>query len=190
MKLFTANRQDNSESGKALLELAMIVPFLVLLAFGTIEALKYVRYEQFLSVVTRETVRASFDCAYNTSGVDLCLENAVNKAFPAAVTGVMQNAAVVVTVWEFTALNTNAAKVGEFIRTPTLVSPANAHYTPATATSHFDAYRVSKLHSYSAEKHRIVIAEAIYSQPPLFGFLGGLINFGSFNGQYYAVTIL
>lgn len=175
-----------------MVELALILPFLFFVCFGTLEVLNFVRYEQFLSVVSREVGRAAFDCAYNTPGsVHRCLENAVEKAFPASptgVSGVLQNSGIIISVWQ---CNEDAS--GNKLRGTLVGQRFTRSYTeqgtPITidsSDSHFDdaGNTISTLNSYSSAKGRIVTAEAFYSFP----VLPKLKKF--FTGKYYAVTIL
>ena len=159
-----------SQNGTSMLELALAMPFLLVTFLSVLEAIKFCRYEEYLSVASRESGRSVFSCAYaileTGENLDGCLQNKIESTFQNGGLGIPIQPDIIVRVWEHTSDLTPANLVGEF--------------TQGGSTSRYNGTTIQGLHSYTAEKQRIVTAEAFFSTPPLIQ---------TFSGDYYSVTI-
>ena len=165
-----ARKRTFDQQGKALVELALVVPFLIMFSYFAVEGIKYCRFEQMLSVVSREAGRAGFDCAFSNvprREMDNCLRGAVETAFPNTLGGLLDDSDLVVSVWEFTSAGAPATLRGRYVR-------------GQNATTRFTGGLVRNFNSYNANKRRIVVSEAMNEQASLTNW---------FSGAYYSVTI-
>lgn len=165
----------NNEHGKAFLELAFVLPFLLWTGFGTIEAMSDSRYRQHMSAASREIARAVFprciiehsDPAMRKADVEACLLDAVENVLPGSGGGALPGATAIAGLWEFTDAASDATLIGR------IDSGSNV--------SRYNGSIVRQLHSYTAEKRIIFTVEVFYSRQPLIEW---------FTGRYYETTII
>ena len=166
-------RTQPVEAGTMFLELALVLPFLLITVFCAFEAISYIRTEQALSNVSREVARAAFDCMHaNLTNVQMntCVDNAIESVVPRAAATVpigLSAPNIQAQVWQFTAAGSAAALVGGAAR--------------GSNPPQIDGATISTLRSYSAEKRRLLSVEA-YSDEAL--------SIRYFSSANYALTVL
>ncbi len=154
------------EKGAALIELALVIPVLVSIAYGASEGLIWVRYQLNVSALSRDVGRAAFDCAYNPADVQLCLDTRMQRLFENGTQGPLASADFRVSVWNFEGAGVTAS----------LVATKTGNGLP----SRFDGDDVKGFTSYSAAHGRIVVAEVAMVRNTLLP---------SFVGNYYSSSI-
>ena len=156
-----------NESGKALLELAIVAPLILGIALPSIDAVNFARAGHLLNTVTREAGRGAFSCAYLNGDVRTCIETTVAEALPSNGDSVVQNAEITVSVWQH-----QTAPAG-----PLLIST----YQRGNLNSRISAARISTLNSYNDKKERILIVETRIPFNPITPF---------FQNERYLVTVM
>ncbi len=166
------SRTGANETGKALLEMAVIMPFLVLLFLCGAETYKELQYHQFMSVISREVGNAAarscsaMDAAAMYTCLETSVQNVVNNASPAG--SPLRNAKVIVKIY----------------RHPVSSAPISAPYefNPASIpdASRFTPDVVESLRSFTAAKKFVVTTEVFLRQPSIAP---------GFGGQYYEATV-
>jgi len=163
-------KSQASESGKAMLELALLLPFFILLVMSSFEVYKTFQAHQYLSLVSREVgndaIRSCTALA-TTALIQTCLNDVANRVVNESSEpgSPLRNVKVIVRLYRYPDPNPvteggrdNAAVVSRF--TPTIVG--------------------TRLASFTADKGALITTEVFYSQPSFAR---------SFSGNYYETTI-
>ena len=153
--------------GKALLELALILPLLLTVIFGSAELYRNYQIHQVLSVVGREIGNAAFrSCTdyANAGQTSACLQELVNSVFSRAVAAsdVTADSRVFVKVFRYDNAAA-AALAGQYQYGPN--APwANSSFTPDS---------VARLKCYLPENVNIVTTEVFLHVEPYAPFFSG-----------------
>lgn len=147
------------ESAKAIIELALILPFILLTVFASSDASHSLRIYQFLSSTAREvSVDAYRSCSDAADGATMntCLQQAADRVhdYLEGSDGVLPGVALVVKLYRVRYNGANPLS-------PTLAG----QYRSANAlSSHYTASDIAALHSYLPGKGAIVTVEVFYQK--------------------------
>ena len=199
------SRNQNSH-GSVLVELALILPLMLSLTFGSFEIAKLIRFQQTLSVVSREGANAAFrECSTSTTPSS-CLDapntpNDVWGRINRYQNTVIPGAEIILSIYRYDSATLTISLVGQ-----TGIDPMTGQ-TPAGRKSHFtpgpldpnnpnpptDLYRAVPanefgLGSINSGNPTIAIAEVFYLYRP--GISPRLPFFSYVRKSFYEVTIL
>jgi hypothetical protein len=143
------------ESAKALLELILVLPFIVLVAFASFDASDSLRAHQYLSTIVRELGTGAYrSCLEVVDGtaMNACLQQAAGEVVQYAngTNGVLPDVKVGVSLYRVRFSGATAL-------TPTL---AGQYWSSNTVQSRYTTSVVGSLNSYIAAKGAIVTVEA------------------------------
>ena len=179
-------RRDASADGKALLELALLLPFLLVLALSAIELFQSYHNFQYMSVVAREVGNAAYrscslrnddgDPPGSTSTSD-CVQPLVDTVvnYVTAGQGMLPGVVVIVRVYRVNF----AGGPPTVAQAPTLVGGYNVNGAGGKVTRYSNA-DIMALHSYIERKQAIITSEVFYDDPPTMPF---------FPGQLYETSV-
>ena len=136
----------SNEKGKAVLELAIVAPFFLILVIGLVDIAFIIRKQQHLSVSLREAGNAAYRQCYTTvegRSTNICLQNSAQEAlsFVDNNGGVIDGAKLIVRSWKVSGSN------------PTLAG----EYSTGQEVSRFNSNRIGNLHSYRSGLKKTII---------------------------------
>ncbi len=153
-----------------MLELALLLPFLSILAMSSFEVYKAFQSHQYLSLVSREVGNEAIrSCSALAASTEACLEAAADRVInDSTIPGSpLRNTKVIVRLYRFP----TPSPATEGVRDPQNWSEF---------TSKYDAATISSLNSFVALKGTLITTEVFYKQSSLLP---------TFSGSYYETTI-
>ena len=162
-------KSQASESGKAMLELALLLPFFILLVMSSFEVYKTFQAHQYLSLVSREVgndaIRSCTALA-TTALIQTCLNDVANRVVNESSEpgSPLRNVKVIVRLYRY----------------PDPNPVTEGGRDNAAAVSRFTPLAINNLKSFVADKGALITTEVFYSQPSFVR---------SFSGDYYETTI-
>lgn len=155
----------NSE-GKAILEFAIVLPFLVLLTLFGADLYRCYKIHQHLNFVTRELANAAFrSCKDLSPGSDTenCIQSTVS-------------APLAVSSGPGTLLEGLAAEVRVFAYGTASTPVLKGRIAQGSVQSDIDNTVIASLKSYNADKQELVLVETVYTTSMFSPFFSGIFH--------------
>lgn len=178
-----------SESGAALIELAVILPFLLLLFFGAVDLVRMFQARQIMTALSRESANTVFRECLELDGQVLtdCIGDVWNRL--TQVSGIaLPGTRVVISLYRWSGTTSTATRIAYCDSSPPPTPSGcdvdginNSRFTAAS----FPAGN-TPLTVMIRETERLAVGEVFYTYQPMFGFLGIL----GINLQFHDVTFL
>ncbi len=174
------NYSQRSEAGLAVAELAIIIPFVFVLAVGSLDVHDSLRRHQFMSVIAREVGNMVYrECisASNGSQMNDCLAQRANDDVLVHVggsAGLLPGTEIIVKVYR---VNFSGTAPSQTAQAPAL---AGQYSSSAAKVSLYDNGAVRGLHSYLPQKGSIVTTEVFHTKQGYFAW---------FSRELYETTI-
>ncbi|MCB0330527.1 MAG: pilus assembly protein [Bdellovibrionales bacterium] len=164
---------NENDGGIAFLELAIVLPLLLLLFFGTFEFGHVMKAHQMASIVSRETANAGFRyCAYENDPIkrDNCISLIVATDIAPFLSGPLPNTSVVIKVYERDDVTGEYKILSKYENNPGAhgshyFEPPPVGFPPMVTNIPFPAASLP-LTSLTAENPRIVTTEVFHVYTP------------------------